>query len=102
VSGFEVRPDAVVAHARELAGLAARVQTAAAAGQATRAMDDDAYGLIGHVFARQARAAVERGVDVLASTAATGQAMAGGLASSAARYRQVERENTGLLGGGGR
>jgi hypothetical protein len=99
VSGFEVRPDAVAGHAREVAELVGRVQAAATAGEATQAMDGTAYGLIGQAFARQARAAVDGGVRVLASTAGTGHAMAAGLESSAACYRQVERDNTGLLGG---
>ena len=100
MSGFEVRPDAVAAHARDTAELARRVQTAAEAGQATQAMNGEAYGVIGQVFAQQAQVSVERGVHVLASTASTGQAMADGLESSAACYRQVERDNAGLLGGG--
>lgn len=100
MTGFEVRPDAVTSHSREVAGLVSRVRAAASAGQATQAMDGTAYGLIGQVFAEQARVAVDGGVRVLASIAATGQAVAAALESSVASYRQVERGNTGVLGGG--
>lgn len=100
MSGFEVRPHAVTAHAHEVAELVSRISAAAAASQATLAMDGKAYGLLGQVFAEQARTAVDSGVRVLANTAATGQAMAAALDANAACYRQMELANTGLFDGG--
>lgn len=98
--GFLVQADAVQAHAREVAEFARRVQASAAAGQATQAMDAEAYGLIGQVFAGQAKAAVDGAVRVLGSTAGAGHVMASGLEATAECYRQTERANTALLGGG--
>lgn len=99
-SGFQVEADAVAAHAREVAALAGRVAAAAEAGQAARASDGEAYGLIGQVFARQATTSAETAVRGLGGTARAGHAIAAGLEATAEYYRQTERTNSAMLGGG--
>lgn len=100
MTGFGVLPDVVAGHAQDVGELAGRVQRAVDAGRTTQAMDDEAYGLIGRLFAAEARSAVDSALQTLTCTADTGHAMAAGLTATADGYRQVEQANTGMLGGG--
>jgi Excreted virulence factor EspC, type VII ESX diderm len=98
--GFGLDDDRVQAHAREVEGIAQRVQRVAWAGRHTQQLSDGAFGLIGEVFAVAARQGIADGLRDVTSLADSGGLVARGLDAAVAYYRQAEQRNRSMFDGG--
>lgn len=85
--GFRADPARIAGHADEIARVAAVVR----AGRPTAdSLSDDAYGLVGGLFAGSATAAMGRGVATVDDLAAALEATADRLRASARSYEDAE------------
>ena len=96
--GFGLDDDHLQAHARAVEDLARRMRQVVAAGRYAEQLTDEAFGLIGEVFAAAARQGMAQGLRDVSSLAETGTAMARGLDAVATCYRDAERTNSGMFG----
>jgi hypothetical protein len=100
--GFGLDPDRVHAHARDVEEIAQRVHRAAAAGRYTERLSEQAFGLIGGVFAAAARQGMAQGVRDVTRLADSGDLVARGLDAAADQYRRIEQRNCRMFGPGHR
>lgn len=96
MTGFGVDPDLLTRHAAERAFAAERVATHPAPDPAA----EDAFGLIGRVFAGGVAEAAASGEEALARVAAQFRYTARLLDEAAAGYRAADTSAAGVLGEG--
>jgi hypothetical protein len=96
VSGFEITPDALTAHAARVAELAAELR---ATSDAARALDPNAYGLLGRPFAADAIDAAARADRAVGRIAGALDAVPDALRRTAEDYRRIEQAAAAGFGG---
>ncbi|MGE3286055.1 MAG: ESX-1 secretion-associated protein [Pseudonocardia sp.] len=96
MSGFEITPDALTAHAARVAELAAVLRGTS---DAARPLGPDAYGLVGRVFAGDAIDAAARADAAVARIANALDAVPDALRRTAEDYRRMEQAAAAGFGG---
>jgi uncharacterized protein YukE len=96
--GFEVKPDALTAHENELRQIADQVQASiSASGSAQAALDLNAFGLVGQIFAIPIQGWITTASGFLNLTAAAGQEVADRLKNAKESLDDNEDKTVALL-----
>ncbi|MDN5919153.1 MAG: hypothetical protein L0I76_29345 [Pseudonocardia sp.] len=96
--GFAVEPGALRAHAEHVAQVEVRVGAAVPGSQT---LSDDAYGVVGQVFAGAAVSAMATGSAAVADLRRALVVSAGGLRAVASDYENADLRIAGTFGGDG-
>jgi hypothetical protein len=96
--GFEVQPDALTAHENELRQIADQVKASIdASGSAQAALDLNAFGLVGQLFALPIQGWITTASDFLNQAAAAGQDVADKLKNANEAIGDNEDKTVALL-----
>jgi uncharacterized protein YukE len=96
--GFEVKPDALTAHENELRQIADQVKASiSASGSAQAALDLNAFGLVGQIFAIPIQGWITTASDFLDQAATAGQEVADRLKNANEAIADNENKTVALL-----
>lgn len=91
--GFEVEPGALAGHRSRVSAIAAEIQQAAAAGQATTPVGSDAFGIIGQPFALMVQDTVSTAVHNLQAVAETADQLASSVGQAGQAYELADADS---------